>query len=80
MPDDYTYSAEASLRADLLNHRRKCNKDHVTPLLHLMGLPTGTVITKEYDPESDLDFWEITMADKTVRGHDIIQLLIKINE
>jgi hypothetical protein len=77
---DYHYSAEEIAKADLLNHQRKCYRDHVTPLLALNGLPTGTVITKEYDSAADHDFWEIQIGADTYRGVDIIQLLSSLQQ
>ena len=76
--EDYKYSEEQCLRADLLNQRRKCNQDHVVPLLSLMGLPTGAVITKEFCDKDDCDYWEITVGEKTIRGVNIVSMLSNI--
>ena len=77
MPD-YKYSEEVVLRSTLLSQQRKCDRDHVTPLLQLKGLPAGTVITKEYDAAQDQEFWEIQIGETRHRGVDIIALLINI--
>jgi hypothetical protein len=66
------------LSINLANQQTKCYRDHVTPLLALMNLPVGTVITREYSGVEQHEFWEIQMGDETFRGVDIVDLLSKL--
>lgn len=63
---------------DLRNYVNNCKDNHVAPLLQLMGLPIGSVISKEYNPQADTEFWEVTVAGETYRGPDIVRLLKSI--
>jgi hypothetical protein len=58
--------------------QRTCFANHVEPLLALMGLPVGTVITKEYSDSLDSDFWEVTIGLDKYQGPDIVALLKSI--
>jgi hypothetical protein len=68
----------AEEKMKIIAMRKQCVENHVTPLLNLMGLPVGTVITREYDPTLEADYWEIQIGLDKKRGADIIALLKSI--